>query len=59
MSDQQMRDFFVRQARVGMSPGSAFGENGSGFMRLNIGAPRQVLAEALQRIAQALGGKSA
>ncbi len=59
MSDQQLRDFFVRQARVGMSPGSVFGENGSGFMRLNIGAPRQVLAEALQRIAQALGGKSA
>jgi cystathionine beta-lyase len=56
MSDQQLRDFFVQQARVGMSPGSVFGENGSGFMRLNIGAPRQVLTEALQRIAQALNG---
>lgn len=52
--DQQLRDFFVRQAKVGMNPGIAFGANGSGFMRMNIGAPRQVLMDALQRMAQAL-----
>jgi len=34
----------VRQAKVGMNPGSVFGENGNGFMRLNIGAPRAVVA---------------
>ncbi len=53
-SDEQLRDFFVLQAKVGMNPGSAFGENGSGFMRLNIGAPRSLIKQALQRIAQAL-----
>jgi cystathionine beta-lyase len=57
LNDQQLRDFFVRQARVGMNRGTVFGANGSGFMRLNIGAPRQVIEEALQRIAQALRGK--
>ena len=56
MGDQQLQDFFVKQARVGMNPGSVFGENGSGFMRLNIGAPRQVIAEALTRIVHALQG---
>ena len=57
MSDEQLRAFLVHKARVGMNPGTAFGENGSGFMRLNIGAPRAVIAEALQRIAHALHGQ--
>jgi len=54
LNDQQLRDFFVRQARVGMNPGVVFGANGSGFMRMNIGAPRQMIAAALQRMAQVL-----
>jgi cystathionine beta-lyase len=56
LNDQQLRDFFVHQARVGMNPGTVFGANGSGFMRLNIGAPRPVVAGALQRMAQAMRG---
>jgi len=54
MSDAQLREFFVRQARVGMNPGTVFGQGGSGFMRLNIAAPRHVIADALGRIANAL-----
>jgi len=53
MSDAQLREFFVQQAGVGMNPGTTFGKEGSGFMRLNIAAPRHILAEALQRIARA------
>lgn len=53
MSDEALREFFVVQARVGMNPGTAFGQGGSGFMRLNIASPRSVIAEALERIAQA------
>jgi cystathionine beta-lyase len=49
-----LQAFFVEQARVGMSPGAVFGTGGSGFMRLNIGAPRAVIAEALVRIENAL-----
>lgn len=55
-NDEQLKEFFVRQAKVGMNPGVSFGENGSGFMRLNIGAPRAVVAEALKRIVHALHG---
>ena len=54
MNDAELRDFFVRQARVGMNPGIAFGQGGSGFMRLNIASPRHVIAAAMQRIANAL-----
>ena len=54
MSDAQLREFFVQQANVGMSPGTIFGQGGSSFMRLNIAAPRHVIADALGRITNAL-----
>ncbi|MEI8363348.1 MAG: PatB family C-S lyase [Betaproteobacteria bacterium] len=54
MSDLQLGDFFVRQAKVGLNPGESFGQGGSGFMRLNIASPRHVIAEALNRIKSAL-----
>jgi cystathionine beta-lyase len=54
LSDVKLREFFVREAKVGMNPGTVFGKNGSGFMRLNIASPRHVLAEAMERIRQAL-----
>jgi cystathionine beta-lyase len=55
MNDVNMREFFVKKAKVGMNPGIGFGKNGSGFMRLNIASPRHVIAEALGRIRGALG----
>lgn len=54
MSDIQLKKFMIEQAKVGLSPGAAFGDGGQGFMRLNIGAPRKVVMAALQRIRQAL-----
>ncbi len=54
LSDAKLREFFVREAKVGMNPGTVFGKNGSGFMRLNIASPRHVIADALERIRQAL-----
>ena len=57
MNDAQLGDFFVHMAGVGMSPGTIFGEQGSGFMRLNIGTPRKVIAAALERIVHALNAR--
>jgi cystathionine beta-lyase len=53
LSDKQLKEFFVQDAGVGLSPGIIFGEQGSGFMRLNIGTPRSVIAQALENIARA------
>jgi cystathionine beta-lyase len=53
LSDSQLKRFFVEEAGVGLSPGILFGEQGSGFMRINIGAPRSVIAQALEQIARA------
>lgn len=53
LNDRQLERFFVQQAGVGLSPGIIFGEQGSGFMRMNIAAPRSVIAGALERMASA------
>lgn len=57
MNDTELKEFFVQKTRVGMNPGTVFGAGGSGFMRLNIGAPRHILAEALGRIRSAIEGE--
>ena len=54
MNDSALHDFFVRGCKVGLSPGTVFGVGGSGFMRLNLAAPRALLLEALARIAEQL-----
>ncbi len=53
MNDAQLKHFMIHQAGVGLSPGILFGKEGSGFMRLNIGAPRQTILKILQQIKDA------
>ena len=50
LDDKQLRSFFVQQAGVAMNPGAMFGEGGSGFMRMNIAAPRALVEQACQQI---------
>ena len=53
MTDAQLKHFFIHQAGVGLNPGVQFGTEGSGFMRLNIGAPRKTVLRVLERIKRA------
>ena len=46
--------FFLDEARVALNDGKAFGCGGAGFVRLNFACPRAILAEALDRMRQAL-----
>ena len=38
-------EFFLKEARVALNDGGAFGQGGEGFVRLNFGCPRPVLEE--------------
>lgn len=49
----QLVEFFIREAKVGMNDGAMFGEEGSGYMRMNLGCPRSVLEKALNQIKMA------
>jgi cystathionine beta-lyase len=46
----------LTDARVRLNAGSAFGQGGEGFQRLNIACPRGTLREGLRRIAEAFSG---
>ena len=47
-------DLFVNRARLALNDGEAFGPGGEGHMRLNVGAPRSMLVEAMARLEQAV-----
>ncbi len=47
-------EFFLRRAEVALSDGAQYGQGGDGFVRLNFGCPRSILAEALDRMRRAL-----
>jgi cystathionine beta-lyase len=46
--------FFLEQARVALGDGARFGAGGDGFVRLNFGCSRSILADGLDRMATAL-----
>lgn len=50
MNDDELADFFVKKAKVGMNPGVSFGQSASGFMRMNIAAPREYVLQACEAI---------
>ncbi|MGI6660905.1 MAG: MalY/PatB family protein [Bacillota bacterium] len=54
LGQDELRKFFIDEARVGLNDGATFGPEGEGFMRLNVGCPRAILEEALVRIANAV-----
>lgn len=46
----ELVEFFIREAKVGLNDGAMFGEGGSGFMRMNLGCSRSLLEKALGQI---------
>lgn len=54
MNPMELREFMVREARIGCNDGPSFGPGGTGFQRLNFGCPRSTLEKALGRLNTAL-----
>lgn len=50
MTDDELMTFFSDEAKVWLDPGTHSGEQGSGFMRFNLGSSRSVIALALDQI---------
>jgi cystathionine beta-lyase len=46
--------FFFERAKVALTDGAIFGENGKGHVRLNFGTSRKILTQALNQMDQAL-----
>ncbi len=53
LDPRELNDFFLRKAKVYFDPGPRFGEELRGYQRINLGCPRALLEEGLERIARA------
>lgn len=56
LDHEALVDLFVNKARLALNDGEMFGPGGQGFMRMNVGTPRSVLKQALDRLAEAVKG---
>jgi cysteine-S-conjugate beta-lyase len=54
MDTEELKTFMDKKARLGLNQGYIFGQGGEGFVRMNLGCPRAVVREALQRLEQAV-----
>jgi cysteine-S-conjugate beta-lyase len=48
-------EFFLKNAKVGLSDGKTFGREGEGHVRVNFGTSRKLLTQGLDRMRKALG----
>ena len=54
MNSNEIQDFMVKKAKLGLNKGITFGPGGERHLRLNIGCPRSVLNEALSLLKKAM-----
>ena len=53
-SPQELKEFMIGKAGLALNDGPMFGPGGEGFQRMNLGCPRAVLGDALERLRSAL-----
>ncbi len=54
LSREELKNFMIFQAGLGLDEGAVFGKPGEGFMRMNTACPRATLKRALEQLAQAV-----
>ena len=53
-TSQDVTELLLNDAHVAVTPGSAFGQNGEGYVRISYAASRQEIVEGIKRMGQAL-----
>lgn len=54
LSQDELMKFLIEKAKLGLNDGLNFGPDGAGFVRMNIGCPRKILREGINRLVRAL-----
>lgn len=57
LSQNELENFLVEEAHLGLSNGEAFGSE-SGFMRINVACPRAILEKAMNNLQEAIKNKN-
>jgi len=54
MTNDELINFMIQKAHLGMNEGCSFGHSLTGYMRLNAACPRSVLVQALKQLKEAV-----
>lgn len=54
LSSNELKDFMIQKAKVGLNAGIDYGEEGEQFMRMNIACPKSTVKEGVKRIIDAV-----
>ena len=54
MTQDELVSFFVNDAKLALNNGTTFGEEGTGYMRMNIASPKSVIEQALKQLEEAV-----
>ena len=58
MGKQELKEFMIHEAKLGLNDGPTFGSGGEGFQRMNIGCQRETLRRALEQLENAVNNRS-
>ncbi len=50
IDDEEIKDTLINKAQLGLSHGPIFGEEAAGFQRINLAAPKAVVANAMEKL---------
>ncbi|WP_167616410.1 MalY/PatB family protein [Maribellus sediminis] len=53
MKNDELMKFTIEEAKLALNDGGRFGTGGDGWLRVNVGCPKSVLEEALERLKKA------
>lgn len=53
LSDEEIKEKLLEKGKLGLEPGTKYGEGGEGFVRMNLACPRETLNEGLERLKRA------
>ncbi len=54
LNQEELVKLFVKKAHLALNDGEMFGQEGIGFMRMNVGTPRSILQQAMEQLRLAL-----
>jgi len=54
LSDDELKDFVLKRAKLGLNNGPVFGPGGQGFQRMNVACPRTYVEDAMKRLEKAI-----
>lgn len=58
LQSEELHEFMIQKARVGLNAGHSYGEEGSSYVRINIACPKETLIEGINRIVTAVQNKA-